>query len=51
MRILIAMLGLAVLAACSTGEDLTACKGPVFPLNPDHWTPGPGDLAKPEDAK
>jgi type IV secretion system protein VirB7 len=35
------------LAACSSGEELAACKGPVFPLNADHWQADPADLATP----
>jgi hypothetical protein len=35
------------LAACSNGEPLAACKGPVFQLNADHWQLAPGEAAQP----
>jgi hypothetical protein len=38
---------IAALTACSNGPPLTACKGPVFQLNADHWQVAPTDLAKP----
>jgi Outer membrane lipoprotein virB7 len=42
---------LMALAACSNGEELASCKGPVFQLNTGHWSPAPSELAIPEDAR
>jgi len=39
-----------VLAGCSSGEPLAACKGPVFQLNADHWQAAPTDLENPRVA-
>jgi type IV secretion system protein VirB7 len=39
---------LIALSACSNGEELASCKGPVFQLNPGRWEPAPTDLVKPE---
>ena len=35
---------LIALSACSSGEKLAACKGPVLALNPGHWQPTKDDL-------
>ena len=48
LKAIIILTSFVVLAACSGGESLTACKGPVFQLNAGHWTPTPVDLKKPE---
>lgn len=44
----IVFLMLIALSACSSGEELASCKGPVFQLNTGRWEPAPTDLAKPE---
>jgi outer membrane murein-binding lipoprotein Lpp len=36
---------LILLAACSSGEKLAQCSGPVFQLNADQWQAGSGDLS------
>ena len=41
------LLSLLALAGCSHTEELAKAKGPLFPLNPDHWQAGPQDLAAP----
>ena len=43
------ILVLITLAACSNGEELASCKGPVFQLNTGRWSPAPAELAIPED--
>jgi hypothetical protein len=48
LKVTILLTVLAVgLAACSNGEPLAACKGPVFQLNADHWQLAPGEAAQP----
>jgi len=47
MKVLILSASLVALAACSNGEPLAACKGPVFQLNTGHWQPSPADLTTP----
>lgn len=44
---LLAVLGGLALAGCSHTEELAKAKGPLFPLNPDHWQASPEDLAGP----
>jgi hypothetical protein len=44
---LLILLGTVVLAGCSHIERLAQAKGPLFPLNPDHWQATPQDLAAP----
>ena len=44
---LLASLGGLALAGCSHTEELAKAKGPLFPLNPDHWQASPQDLAAP----
>lgn len=44
---LLAILGGLALAGCSHTEELAKAKGPLFPLNPDHWQASPQDLAAP----
>jgi hypothetical protein len=41
------LLGLLVLAGCSHTEELAKAKGPLFPLNPDHWQATPQELETP----
>ena len=41
------LLSLLVLAGCSHTEELAKAKGPLFPLNPDHWQAVPQDLEAP----
>jgi len=41
------LLSLLVLAGCSHTEELAKAKGPLFPLNPDHWQTAPQDLEAP----
>ena len=41
------LLSLLVLAGCSHTEELAKAKGPLFPLNPDHWQAAPQDLEAP----
>jgi type IV secretion system protein VirB7 len=48
MKSLIVILILGLLAGCSSGEDLAACKGPVFQLNTGKWDPAPSDLFEPK---
>ena len=42
--LVIALIGLA---GCSHTEKLAEAKGPLFPLNPDHWHAAPDDLKDP----
>ena len=42
---------LLALAACSNGEELASCKGPVFQLNTGRWSPAPAEVAIPEGAR
>lgn len=44
---LLALLGGLALTGCSHTEELAKAKGPLFPLNPDHWQASPQDLAAP----
>jgi hypothetical protein len=44
--LVIALLGLA---GCSHTEKLAEAKGPLFPLNPDHWQVAPADLKDPPE--
>lgn len=46
IRVLFA-LGLLALSGCSHTEELAKAKGPLFPLNPDHWQAAPQDLTAP----
>ena len=46
-RALMACMVLLALSACSDGEQLASCRGPVFQLNAGHWQATPADLAKP----
>jgi hypothetical protein len=46
VRLLI-LLGAVGLAGCSHTQKLAQAKGPLFPLNPDHWQATPQDLAAP----
>ncbi|MBB3175235.1 putative lipoprotein [Endobacter medicaginis] len=40
------------LAACSSSsEELACCKGPIFALNANHWSPTPADLTRTKDMK
>jgi hypothetical protein len=41
------LLGLLALAGCSHTEELAKAKGPLFPLNPDHWQATPQELEAP----
>jgi len=41
------LLSLLILAGCSHTEELAKAKGPLFPLNPDHWQAAPQDLTAP----
>jgi outer membrane murein-binding lipoprotein Lpp len=41
------LLGSLTLAGCSHTEKLAEAKGPLFPLNPDHWQATPDDLKAP----
>ena len=41
------LLSLLALAACSHTEELAKAKGPLFPLNPDHWQAAAQDLKSP----
>ncbi len=41
------LLSLLALAGCSHTEELAKAKGPLFPLNPDHWQAAPQDLEAP----
>jgi hypothetical protein len=47
MKILVILVALISLAACSHSEVLATPKGPVFALNPGHWQPTPADLQPP----
>ena len=42
--LVIALIGLA---GCSHTEKLAEAKGPLFPLNPDHWHAATDDLKDP----
>jgi type IV secretion system protein VirB7 len=42
---------LLALTACSSGEELASCKGPVFQLNTGRWSPAPAEVAIPEEAR
>ena len=50
LKALILSASVLALAACSNGEQLAACKGPVFQLNAGYWQPGPAELTKPKVA-
>jgi hypothetical protein len=41
------LLLLLALAGCSHTEELAKAKGPLFPLNPDHWQATPQELETP----
>jgi hypothetical protein len=41
------LFGLFALAGCSHTELLAKAKGPLFPLNPDHWLATPQELEAP----
>lgn len=38
------VIALVGLAGCGHTENLAEAKGPLFPLNPDHWQAAPADL-------
>ncbi len=48
MKIVVAMVTLVSLAACSNAEVLAKPRGPVFALNTGHWQPTPADLRIPK---
>jgi len=48
MKIVVAMVVLVGLAACSNAEVLAKPRGPVFALNTGHWQPTPADLRIPK---
>ena len=47
---LILCAALLVLTACSDGEQLASCRGPIFQLNANHWQATPAELTKPATA-
>jgi hypothetical protein len=51
MKILLILVALVAVGACSNTEKLAACKGPAFVLNTGHWAPFPADLQLPKPGK
>ena len=51
MKILVALIALIGLAACSSAEVLATPKGPAFALNTGHWQPTPADLELPQPGR
>ena len=46
MKVLL-LIALWGLSACSDGEELATCHGPIFALNTGRWQPQPADLRTP----
>lgn len=40
----ILLIFLVVLTSCANSQKLGESKGPIFVINPDHWTPSPADM-------
>jgi hypothetical protein len=51
MKIVVAMVALVGLAACSNAEVLAKPRGPVFALNTGHWKPTSADLQIPQTGR
>jgi len=51
MKILVILIALIGLAACSSAEVLATPKGPIFALNAGHWQPTPADLQLPKPGR
>jgi hypothetical protein len=51
MKILVVLIALISLAACSSAEVLATPKGPAFALNTGHWQPTPADLELPQPGR
>lgn len=46
-RLLLLMCAAGLLAGCAAGDPLARAHGPMFALNPGHWSPSPAQLAAP----
>jgi Outer membrane lipoprotein virB7 len=51
MKMLVALVALIGLAACSNAEVLAKPRGPIFALNTGHWQPTPADLQIPKSGR
>lgn len=46
-RLIILMCAAGLLAGCATSDPLATAHGPMFALNPGHWSPSAAQLARP----
>ena len=46
-RLIILMCAAGLLAGCAASDPLAKAHGPLFALNPGHWSPSSAQLAQP----
>lgn len=46
-RLILVLITAGLLAGCASSDPLAHAHGPIFALNPGHWTPSPAQLAAP----
>jgi hypothetical protein len=51
MKMLVTLIVLIGLAACSSAEELATPTGPAFALNTGHWQPTSADLQLPKPGR